>query len=67
MHFQGEKSHYRRYKKATMTLESASGRGFIMPKNAHIYSLVIDRDSHWGFKNPVLKILMTIAERIAEW
>jgi hypothetical protein len=67
-HFQGEKSGYKRYKKAVMVLESASGKGFILPKDYFTYGLIIDVNSHfYEVKKHLLKFLMTVAERIAEW
>jgi hypothetical protein len=53
-----------------IVLEPASGRQFIMPKHYQIYGLIIPTDMR-GYTHPIksvlLKYLMTLAERIAEW
>ena len=60
---------FRRYPRALMVLESASGKGFVLPKRYMTYGLFIPvgvdgQPPIW--KRIILKIMMSIAERIAE-
>jgi len=60
---------FRRYKFAMMRLQSASGRDFVLPKRYMTYGLFIPvgvdgQAAVW--KRICLKLLMSIAERIAE-
>ncbi len=60
----------REYKTLVMILESPSGTSYILPDTYMTYGLVIPT-SPQGLVNPVkagtLKVLLTIAERIAEF
>jgi len=49
-----------------MVLESASGRGFVVPKRYRTYGVVFSQDVG-VIKKHVLKALLTLAERIAEY
>lgn len=57
------------YKKVIMVLESASGKGFVFPKRFKAYGLIIGLNSKGkvGTRGYLLKWLLTIAERIAEF
>jgi hypothetical protein len=48
-----------------MVMESASGRGFIMPKNYDVYGLIVPRNIN-KIRRTLIKLLASIAERIAE-
>jgi len=52
-----------------MVLESASGKGFVFPKRFKAYGLIIGLNSKGkvGTRGYLLKWLLTIAERIAEF
>lgn len=64
----GKTTHYKRYPRVIIVLESASGKGILVPEHYRSYGLMIDLDSHFiQLKSHVLKLLMTLAERIAEW
>jgi hypothetical protein len=61
---------FTQYKKVIMVMESASGKPFTFPKRYRIYGLVIptnpDGSVNGILKSYLLKVLITIAERIAE-
>jgi hypothetical protein len=57
------------YKHAMIVMESASGRGFLLPTHYRSYGLFIPTDERGQvniLKAGILKFWMTIAERIAE-
>jgi len=63
------KGKFRRYKRALLVLESASSRGFVLPKRYRTYGLFIpvgDDGKAAVWKRIILKCLLTIAERVAE-
>lgn len=67
---QGVDSGYRKVKRMVVVLESASGRGIVVPKHYRSYGLIIktrDDGSVPAWKKIPIKILCTVAERIAEW
>jgi hypothetical protein len=60
---------FRRYQRAMIMLESASGRGFILPKRYYSYGLFIPANDEGEvplWKRMILKIVLTMAERVAE-
>lgn len=60
----------RLYKQIVMMMDSASGRMFALPDNYMTYGIIIPTNKQ-GLVNPlkcgIIKVLMTIAERIAEF
>ncbi len=55
-----------RYKAAHLVLYSPSGRGVLLPRNYKSYILTYtDNMSH--LRRMIIKTLLTITERIAEW
>jgi hypothetical protein len=48
-----------------LVMQSASGKGFILPKSFDSYGLIIPRGIN-RFRRQAIKMLMTLAERIAE-
>ena len=64
------KEKFTRYKNLVYFMESVTGRGFILPKRYKTYGLVFplrdDGTMNW-VKTGIIKVLLTIAERIAEF
>lgn len=63
------KGKFRRYPKAMLMLESASGRGFILPKRYMTYGLFIPVNVDGQppiWKRIILKLIMSFAERVTE-
>lgn len=60
----------REYKQIVMIMDSASGRRFALPENYITYGIILPTNKR-GLVNPLkcgfIKVLMTIAERIAEF
>ena len=62
--------HLKEYKKIIMVMEPAAGRRFFLPERYMSYGIIIPVNER-GLVNPLkagfVKVLMTIAERIAEF
>ena len=67
---QGRDSGYRHVKRLMVILESATGRTLVVPKHYRSYGLIIKTRADGSvpaWKRIPLKLLCTLAERIAEW
>ena len=60
----------REYKQIVMVMDSASGRKFHLPEKYLTYGIILPTNEQGAvhpLKSAVIKTLMTIAERIAEF
>jgi hypothetical protein len=58
------------YKQIMWFIHSASGRGFIFPKRYKSYGIIIplNKEGKVGvLRGSIIKVLLTIAERVAEF
>ena len=64
--YYGKTAAWQRWKKLTITMEAGTDKGFVMPAHARTYCVTFPKGIG-KVRKKLLKVMLTITERIAEW